>query len=265
MARFRKRKTKRRRRFKRKRGGRRKYGRARLHQRSQDLGLAGTWYHPSKHLSVGKAILPAKTFVTFKRCKFIAITTDAGASFSEDNVFAINNPLNVFGATQEPTAFAEWMAFYNKGRVLRSKLKVTWVSKSTADDIVIGLIPEAGDGASALPADIADTVAWDTWCEFPRAQHRLIVEIDVGTGNKSTKYMSYNCRPESFFKETMRAGDKYDFTASVAPKNQVGMHFILGNMATNTVLPNSTLIMELKVELTFYCMLYDRKNLSLTT
>ncbi len=264
MARYRRKRFKRRgrRRFK-KRGGRRKYHRARLHQRSTDLGLAGMWYHPSKHFNVGAAILPDKTYVTFKNCKYIAFTSDAAAGLSEDNTFAINSPVNMYGGTIEPTTFDEWMNFYNKGRVVKSKIKITWLGKNTANDIVVGLIPEAGDGASALPADIADTVGWTTWCEYPKSQHRVIPEIDVGTGNKSTKYMSYKCTPSKFFKESLSGNDKYDFTRTVGPKNLVGMHFIIGNLDTGNNLPNSTELAVAKVEQTMYCMLYDRKNLTL--
>ncbi len=263
MARYRRKRFKRKGRRKYKRKGRRKYHRARLHQKSYGFGESWQFFSPSKHLSVGAAILPDKTYVSFKNCKYIAFTTDAAAGLSEDNVFAINSPVNMYGGTVEPTAFDEWMNFYNKGRVITSRIKITWLGKNTANDIVVGLIPEAGDGASALPVAIADTVGWTTWCEYPKSQHRVIPEIDVGTGNKSTKFMNYKCTPSKFFKESLSGNDKYDFTRTAGPKNLVGMHFVIGNLDTGNNLPDSTELAVAKVEQIMHCMLYDRKNLSL--
>ncbi len=218
---------------------------------------------PKRSINIGPAILPPRAFVKFKQCKAFNMTTDAGPGITEDNVFRINDPTNSFGEDVQPTGFNEWAAFYNRGRVLSVDLKITWLVKNSTKDLVIGLIPEAGDGASGGPTTIADTVGWDEWCEYPRAQHKIVQDFDTVKGDHMTKHMSYHCRPANFFKESYTGNDNFDFLfTGTSPVNIVSMHYILGHLATGTNLGASITYAVVSVEIIQNCMLYDRKNLS---
>ncbi len=213
--------------------------------------------------NIGPAIMPPKAMVTFKTCAYVELPTDASAGVTEDNVFSINSPINSFGSTNEPMGWTQWFGFYNKGRVISCDLKVVYQG-SQSRDLVMGLIPEAGDGASAGPTAFADTIPWTEWCAYPRAQNRTLMEVDVG-GNRSSVTMRYHCKPNKFFNESYKGNDNFDFTISTVPKNIVGMHFIYGAFDTGTVLANSALNATMKVEIRWHCLMYDRKNLAITT
>ncbi len=210
-----------------------------------------------------EAIGPKQKNVAFKTCYALNIPTDAAADKSEDNVLPLNNPFApVPGSASQPTGFDEHMAFYNKGRVKSVNIKISWVATAiAAQDIVIGLIPEAGNGASSLPTTFLDSISWEEWCEYPRAQHKLFPRPDTATNNVSVKYMKYHCIPHKFFNEVLKGNDNFDFTAAAGPINLVGLHVIYADLA-NVALVDSTTYFRLKVEITMNCVLYDRKNLA---
>ncbi len=216
-----------------------------------------------KIINIGPALLPPKMILDFKVCGNINLVTDAGAGVSEDNVvLSMNNPrVPITGVTNQPTGFDEWFGFFNKARVLSSSVKITFLFGALAQNVVYGIWPEAGPGDSTLPAALADSIPWTEWCEYPRVQHRVIPVISAVNSTTPVRVMRYKCKPHTFFNETLKGNDNFDFTSTVSPVNNVGLHVTVGNLDNDVALSNTSTLAVLKLEIYYKCMFYDRKNL----
>ena len=223
---------------------------------------------PMYRLPALPGIAPKRAIVKFKVCGSFLKTTDMAADTTDDGVLvSLSDPNDPFGAASavQPTGFNQWMAFFNKGRVIHTNVSVSFVliaAGAVQQEMVVGVIPEAGDGASALPSDIADTIKWTEWCEYPRARHRFINDVDqnAGAGRMRTTF-KYHCAPHKFFNDTPR-NDNNEFKDGTSPVNEVGLHVLMSTGNTAAVMANDTnyFIVYITVEMT--CLLFDRKNLA---
>ncbi len=207
---------------------------------------------PTSFGPVVQGIGPMTKNVHFKACATILIDGDASGA-SKDTILSMNSLFDPFGASSasQPTGFDQQMAFYLKYKVYKSRIFLRLRNEHTIP-LHVGLMPDRQVAA------IANTVRWETFCEFPRMRTKLVGKEDTA-GQPSMISLSKTSMIRPIANE--RLNDDFAGLVGTSPTTQTHWHIMISTIDGSALPADAAFAI---VELHMWAKLYDRVNLAVS-